>query len=249
MKVYLATVAMEKNRWSTKQPSFEVSAFVKRAMADGFDGIELWENHYLLASDEEKQRLRDSGVPILYNTYLRFDQGITEQFHQVAKAVAVLKASAIKFNIEKSDVPLDTQMETLKAFAAMLPSRVKLLSECHPGTRMEEAEDAKAVFDQLPADRYGAILHLAPVKGDNARRFELYGDRICHLHTQLRKPGTNDRTRLDEQPGVARDYFRALKAWGFDGSISVEFTQDGQTPEETYENCVADLRFIQEAMA
>ena len=249
MQVYLATVAMEKNRWSTKQPSFEVSGFIDRALADGFEGIELWENHYLLADEAEKQRLRDSGVPLIYNTYLRFDQGVTEQFHKVAEAVAALKAHAVKFNIEKAALPLEEQLKTLEAFAAMLPAEVKLLSECHPNTRMEEAEDALAVFEQLPKERYGAIVHLAPVTGDNARRFELYGKQIIHLHTQLRKPGTNDRTRLDEQPGVARDYFRALKAWGFDGSVSVEFTLDGQTPEETYENCVADLHFIREAMA
>lgn len=249
MKVFLTTVAMEKNRWSTKQPSFEVSAFVNRALADGFDGIELWENHYLLANEDEKQRLRDCGVPLIYNSYLRFDQGITESFRRAAEAVADLKAQAVKFNLEKSDMPPEEQLETLKAFAAMLPPHVKLLSECHPNTRMEEATDARAILEQLPADRYGAIVHLAPEKGDNARRFELYGSRICHLHTQLRKPGTNERTRLDAQPGLARDHCRALKAWGFEGTVSVEFTQDGQTPEETYENCVADLRFIREAMA
>ena len=123
-----------------------------------------------------------------------------------------------------------------------------LLSECHPGTRMEHPADAKAILDQLPQERFGAIVHLAPVKGDNARRFELYGNRIHHLHAHLLQPGTTTYIRLDSEPGLARDYLRALKSWGFSGSISVEFSKTEDTPEATYQNCVADLHMIQEAM-
>ena len=66
MDIYLSTVAMEKNRWSTHQPSYEVSAFLPRLFRDGFRGIELWENHLFLASEAEQQRLLASGVPVIY---------------------------------------------------------------------------------------------------------------------------------------------------------------------------------------
>lgn len=247
MDIYLATVALEKNRWSTHQPSFEVSVFLPRLIRDGFHGIELWENHLFLASPAEQQRLFDCGMPVIFNTYAPFGQGLLPCHEAVADAARRLHAHAVKFNLEACDAPLAHQLDTLRQFAALLPPEVMLLCECHPGTPVEEPSAAQAALAQLDPGRFGAIVHLAPVKGDNARRFACYGPRIQHLHTQLRKPGANDRTRLRDQPGVARDHLLALKAWGFDGSASVEFTLDGATPEETYANCADDLHFIQEA--
>lgn len=249
MAVYLATIALEKNRWTTRQPSYAVSDFLPRLGSDGFDGIELWENHFLLADAQERRRLTDSCIPLIFNTYARFDEGLTPQLRAVADAICGLNTFAVKFNLEPSDTPISDQLDTLCRFAALLPDGVKLLSECHPGTLMEQPEDAKAILDQLPADRFGAILHLAPVKGGNARRFELYGDRIHHLHAHLLEPGTVHYLRLDSMPGVARDHLRALKSWGFTGTVSVEFTETLDTPEATYQNCVADLHFIKEALA
>lgn len=248
MRVFLSTVAMEKNRWGTKEPSFAVSGFVPGAMADGFDGLELWENHLLRADEAEQARLYAAGIPWIYNTYLRFDEGVTPRMREVASVIARLRPEKVKFNLNASACPVEQQIETLLAFADLLPEDVMLLSECHPGTPMEAPEDAQRILARLPAGRFGAIVHLAPVLGDNARRFALYGDRIVHLHTQLRLPGTNERTRLDAQPGIARDHLLALRAWGFCGSASVEFTQDGRTPEETYANCAADMRLIREAL-
>ena len=72
-KIYLGTVSMEKNRWEPgRVPTFNVSDFIDRAMADGFDGIELWEYHYTHASDEEKAKLVASKVPFIFNSYTSF---------------------------------------------------------------------------------------------------------------------------------------------------------------------------------
>lgn len=248
MRVFLCTIAMEKNRWSTKIPSFAVSDFVERAVKDGFDGLELWENHLLLADSKEQEKLYGAGIPWIYNTYLRFDQGVTSRMREIADVITRLNPEKVKLNLSASECPVSKQVETLLAFAGMIPDRIGLLSECHPGTPMENPEDACRVFEMLPAERFGAIVHLAPDLGENARRFELYGNRICHLHSQLRRPGAKERTRLDAQPGVARDHLCALRAWGFCGSASIEFTQDGNTPEETYENCVADMHMIRETL-
>ena len=84
MAVYLATIALEKNRWTTRQPSYAVSDFLPRLRNDGFDGIELWENHFLLADAQEQRRLADSGIPLIFNTYTRFDEGLTPRLRAVA---------------------------------------------------------------------------------------------------------------------------------------------------------------------
>ena len=249
MDIYLSTVAMEKNRWSSKVPSYAISDYALRALSDGFAGLELWENHLLAADEAEQRRLYACGVPILYNTYLHFSEGVTDSMRRVADSIARLGAKAVKFNLDRSVGALASQLDTLMAFAGMLEPDVRLLCECHPGTPMEAPTEAARIFAQLPTSRFGAIVHLAPVKGENARRFELYGPRITHLHSQLRMPGSDLRTRLDEQPGIARDLLRALLAWGFTGTASIEFTRDGDTVEETYQNCVADLLFIKEAIS
>lgn len=248
MRVFLCTIAMEKNRWSTKMPSFAVSSFVERAMKDGFDGLELWENHLLLADPTEQEKLYGAAIPWIYNTYLRFDQGVTPRMREIANVITRLKPEKVKLNLSASECPVSRQVETLLAFADMIPDEITLLSECHPGTPMENPEDACRILEMLPSGRFGAIVHLAPDLGDNARRFQQYGHRIDHLHSQLRRPGAKERTRLDAQPGVARDYLYALKAWGFSGTAAIEFTQDGNTPEETYENCVADMHMIVETL-
>ena len=249
MQIYLSTVAMEKNRWGSKIPSFAVSDYAARAVNDGFAGLELWENHLLAAPADEQKRLYDCGAPMIYNTYLRFSEGVTDRMRRVAEAIARLHAKAVKFNLDRAETPLAQQLDALRAFSELLPPDVRLLSECHPNTPMEAPEAAADILSRLPAARFGAIVHLAPVKGDNARRFALYGERIVHLHSQLRSPGSDQRTRLDEQPGVARDLLCALTAWGFHGSVSVEFTREGDTVEQTYQYCLADLSFIKEAIA
>ena len=57
-----ATVCMEKNRWSTRMPSFKVSEWIPRFKADGFDAVELWESHFLEADNDEQEALCRSGA-------------------------------------------------------------------------------------------------------------------------------------------------------------------------------------------
>ena len=180
-KIYLGTVSMEKNRWEPgRVPTFNVSDFIDRAMADGFDGIELWEYHYTHAS-----KLAASGVPCIFNSYISLVERNEEAFKEIVDAVKAVGATAIKFNlgpswVEEIDVP--AQVENLKYFASLLPENVKLLCECHGNTVMEVPEDAGKVFAELDKDRFGAIIHLATENDFIDRCYAAYGDRICHMH-------------------------------------------------------------------
>ena len=58
MMFYLASILLEPNRWKPgRPPSIRVSEWSARAAAAGFDGWELWENHYRLAEPDEQRRL------------------------------------------------------------------------------------------------------------------------------------------------------------------------------------------------
>ena len=55
--IYIGSACLERTRWGSRQPSFLVSDWLARFQADGFDGIELWEFHYLRADAAEQERL------------------------------------------------------------------------------------------------------------------------------------------------------------------------------------------------
>ena len=55
--IYLASIALEPERWSSRRPSFAFSEWCPAAREAGFDGIELWEYHYTLAAGGERELL------------------------------------------------------------------------------------------------------------------------------------------------------------------------------------------------
>lgn len=79
--VYLGSILLEPNRWPDRPeatysrlrqltriaqgpPFIQVSNWLQRAKADGFDGVELWENHALLCSDAEFAKLCQPALPM-----------------------------------------------------------------------------------------------------------------------------------------------------------------------------------------
>ncbi len=58
--IFLGTVLLERNRWAKdgRRSSVQVSDWTQRAHDDGFDGLELWEDHVNLATEDERERLR-----------------------------------------------------------------------------------------------------------------------------------------------------------------------------------------------
>ena len=77
--IYLGSICLEPNRWSPgKLPSYRVSDWLQRIDGAGFDGIELWENHFLLADATEKSALAAAAPLAIYNSYALPDSGSAE---------------------------------------------------------------------------------------------------------------------------------------------------------------------------
>ena len=51
--IFLSSVLLEKNRWDSRIPSLKISDWLRSIADAGFDGVELWENHLLLADAAE----------------------------------------------------------------------------------------------------------------------------------------------------------------------------------------------------
>ena len=246
MTVYLGTIALEKNRWEKDQTAtIDVAAYIERAVKDGFDGVELWGPHYLLADESEKERIRKTGKVSIFNTYVGFDKGITEELCQNAKAINEINPKAIKFNLQNKE-NRDGQVETLRKFAEMLNPEIRLLCECHLFTLTDDHEIAAGVFNEL-GKRYGAMVHtrngaLTEEQDfeDLKCRFKAYGEHICHLHAS----NYNGKEFIHIYDGdVVEKHIDYILSQGYNGNCTIEFTV-GDEAEEMYENALKDLEWL-----
>jgi sugar phosphate isomerase/epimerase len=245
--IYFASILLERNRWASRVPSYNVSDWIARFREEGFDGIELWENHALKASDEELEAIRDTGFPVaVFNSYVGFGESDEEREHRrhAARLIEFFHAPAVKFNVGKNPSELPGEIERLREWAAMLPASCRLLCECHPGTSLETPEAAEKALESLPAERFEALVH-APVEPAKLQEwFDALGSRIAHVHLQAR--GEDKRLlRLDSDRQQMRANVEVLRSNGFAGSFSIEFTEGVrapiESPEELYRNAAAML--------
>lgn len=247
-KIYLGTIALEKNRWAKgRNPSFNVSDFIPNLKDDGFYGMELWEYHYTLATDEEKAKLAECDIPFYFNTYISIEKRNDELFKSIGDAVKAIGATAVKFNFSRNwgeDIPtVSTQLENLKRFTDFLPADVKMLCECHANTVMEVPEDAGEIFAKLDKEKYGAIIHFETDTELADRCFESYGDRICHMHCQY-KGGAPGFQSMDDGTGKAEHLVNYYKNKGFDGTMAIEFVKFEESAEQHYENAKKELKYL-----
>jgi len=105
--IYIGTILLERNRWSPgKVPTYQVSEWMDRFKRDGFDGMELWENHAALCSDDELARLEQAPLPVVvFNSYAGLGDGGLPEREQATRLANRLGARAIKFNV--GNVPED----------------------------------------------------------------------------------------------------------------------------------------------
>jgi sugar phosphate isomerase/epimerase len=248
--IYLGSICLEPNRWKAgKEPTYEVSAWRERLSAAGFDGIELWENHYLKASEAEQAKLRAAAPMAIFNSYAGLGNDDAAQREETARAVAELGARAIKFNVGNDASRFEEYLANANQWAAQMPG-VKLLCECHPGTLLETPDGAARAFEKWDAARFGAMIHpFLASPGELREWFRLLGPRIEHAHSQIRDDN-NRMLRLDEKPDAAREALHVLREGGFAGSFTVEFTAGTSTendrPEFVWESALRDLAFLRE---
>lgn len=251
-EIYICTVLLEKNRWSKgKEPTYKVSDWIGRFQEAGFAGIELWENHALLATAEEKQKLKESPLPItIFNTYAGFSTPEMDTAQKAAELVHEFGSTGVKFNLGR-DLERQTEyIENSLAWAEMLPATTRLLCECHAGTIMEDPRNAQAIYAAWEEPRFQAIVH--PFERDLSKLqawFGSLGSRITHAHVQLRSE-SGPSHRLFREPVLVKEGLHIMREEGFNGTFSIEFTegtgQPGENMEDLFQAALDDLDFIRQ---
>lgn len=240
-RIYIGSILLERNRWVPgKRPTYRVSEWDERFVAAGLDGVELWENHLLLAPPEEQRALMQMACPVkIYNVYFTFGDEQLAERRQAAEWIRRLGVEGVKYNLGKDLARRSIEMRNLRAWEEMLPPTCRLLCECHAGTILEEPAEARRFFDEAELQHNGIIVHC--FGGDKERLREwlrLFGDEVCHVHVQTREEGE----RLER--------LRLLKEVGFRGTFTLEFTRGTGAPDENMEALFAealkDLHFLRE---
>lgn len=252
-KIFIGSILLEKNRWTSRIPSYKVSEWLERFKKDGFDGIELWENHMLLADESEQKILKESAAPVaVYNTYVDFDHQANSQRIQVAQIICDLKAQGVKYNFGNDLTQLETYIQNLKEWARLLPDSCRILCECHGGTVMEVPSRAAEVFAELKDSRFQAIVHCMADAQMLEEWFKYLGERITHAHVSLRN-SEEKCVMLKDNPAYVRQCLDIMKNAGYNGTYTLEFTEGVRAPGENidglYQAGLEDLRFLREALA
>jgi len=253
--ILLGSILLEPNRWAkAKTPTIRVSEWAARAKDAGIDGIELWENHWRMADEAERQALKASKMVRYYNTYAPFDDRPESRAARKAAADAAreLGAVGVKFNVGSDKNRRDEYLRVAEDWARSLPANCRALCECHPGTVLETPEAAAEAFPKWPPERVAAIVHpftQSPERlGDWVR---LLGPRVVHGHVQIRTE-KDVLVRLDRKPREAEAALAALQPLLKQMTFTLEFTEGTRTPDDKpevlFRNALADLEFLRKRL-
>ncbi len=252
-EIFIATILLEKNRWTTRIPSLTVSNWVERFQRDLFDGVELWEGHATLCGKTEFERLQQSCLPVtVFNTYADFTKEGLEKRERAAEIVNLLGAKAVKFNLGNDLRKTEEYVANLKEWSKMLPNDCRILSECHPGTIMEDINTAAEVLKKLKDDRFQLIIH----DFGNAERMEKwflkFGTAMSHMHVFLRD-SSNKEIMLRRSPERCSESVSILKKYGYQGTISLEFTEGigaiDESADSLYRCALEDYALLKQLLA
>ncbi len=256
--VYLASIALEPQRWSSRTPSYRVSRWYRSIFEAGFDGIELWEYHYTLASAQERasldagaQRPSVTGMPV-FNTYHRPYISSPEDWQSVFSACTRLGAGMVKFNLGGDPEREQEYRDALSEILRIKPAAVTLLCECHPGTIVEQPDSAARFFDDERFSDIGFIVHPFLIGNPKLKKWiDALGAGIMHVHTQMRDESGN-MIPLSTRPEYIRGQLETLFESGYRGGISVEFVEGTKSerdePSYLFESAKADLATLRETL-
>lgn len=247
--ILLSTVLLEPNRWTPqKLPTFAVSTWAPAVCDAGFSGLELWENHAALADTTEQQALCHLPLPItVLNSYCTFDDAGTAGRRVATKLIRSYGVSGVKFNFGNDSTLIGTYQRHLEAWADELPASCRLLCECHAGTVLERPDAAARILWPF-AGRVEVIVH--PFSGERATLqhwIERFGPAVTHAHVAARQ-GDSAFVTLEDVSTEACARIGILRAAGFDGTWSIEFTKGvARSPEDRQDlllRAAADMAFI-----
>ena len=253
-ELYMGTILLEPTRHATpKAPSYQVSDWAARLAEAGFDGMELWEYHATLCTPAELAALEALSLPVaVFNSYATMDDAGRQDRARATSLAKRLGAKGIKFNVGKDPAERQVYLANIRQWRAELPEEIRLLCECHPGSLVEEPLQAKAFFQELDLEGWGIIADPLSRFESLQDWFDALGPHIVHAHLQQRQP---DRTivRFDRLAERAKEAVRIMRAEGFTGSCTFEFTEGANAPGENidllFDNALIDLAFMKEIMA
>lgn len=253
-EIYIATVLLERNRWTKeKQPTFRVSEWAQRFAAAGFDGIELWENHIALAPPEELAALKAAPLSVrIFNSYATFGPEDDPRREQAAAFSRELGVRAVKFNVGSDPELFETYVAQVLKWRRQLPVEITPLCECHPGTVLEKPEAAARAFERWAEAGIGAIVHPFNLTPNEVRSWMRHlGSALTHAHVQL------NRERRMQSLAAYRDYvaeiLQVMRDEGFTGNFSIEFTAGvgggvSEDMEQLFESACADMELLRELL-
>jgi sugar phosphate isomerase/epimerase len=248
--ILIGSILLDVNRWGNpKAPTYEVSGWLDRFQEAGFDGVELWEYHATLCSEDERKRLMASDfASTLYNIYSDFNDASEAERMAAADMIAQLSSRGVKFNVGKDPALRAEYLKNLRAWREAVPDSCTLMCECHPGTVVEDPEAAKSFFDELGMDGWEVMVHcFIPEQNVLKRWFDLFGDKVTHAHVQMRDAQRNI-MMLEEDSSRAKTALKLMYDAGFKGSYTVEFAKGTREPGENMDDLWAaaksDLDFL-----
>jgi hypothetical protein len=209
--------------------------------------IELWEFHYLLADESEKQKLTEVEIPILYNSYVGFTDEDAEARSKAAEAINKLQSHALKYNIGNDLEKFEEYRNNLISWSEEIHPDCRILCECHGGTLLEDLDTAIKFHKDLDPKRFGIIQHPAGNLESFKKWQNAFPGQIEQLHMQFRTPESNPST--PECRESLKSLANYLKDQNFKGKLTIEFTRGiGRDEEidEIYENACSDLNCCRE---
>lgn len=251
-KIYIGSILLEMNRWTKgKQPTYRVSEWTQRFTEAGFDGTELWQWHATRCDDAERAALAAGPCPVaVFNSYAAFDAGGADDRTGGAALTRALGAKAVKFNVGSEPAERAEYIANLQQWRGVFDDDVILLCECHPGTIIEDAAAAKALFDDADVPGIGVIVHAFNRFDTLAEWMDTFGPMVRHAHLQMRDDPRV--IRFDRKPDVAAEAIGIMRSAGFDGSYTLEFTEgtlaDDESIDMLYANALADLALLEELL-
>lgn len=248
-RIFLGTVLLERNRWGKedRNPSFLVSDWTRRIRDDGFDGLELWENHALLADEIERERLRTGPAPVvLLNSYASCETEDLAGRKRTAELADYFDAEGMKFNFGKFPERQDAYIENVRSWYGMFKPGYRMISENHRGTTTADAQIAARTYEQLGDLPVEGIIHFNNDEAAYRERFSAYGDRLTHIHCAL---SSEDGPMAEDE---VRQRVALLREFGFSGTYTIEFTEGVRSDlsiDGLYRNAVRDLAVLRRCLA
>lgn len=243
-QIYIGTILLEPNRWSPgRLPSYAVSEWTERFAQDGFDGMELWENHAAKCSATELARLEQAKLPVVvFNSYAGMDDASGGAREVSAGLANRLQAKAVKFNLGNDHALGSKYAANTMAWAQTMPYVARMLCECHAGTIMEDMTMARSIYAIWHDDRFQAIVHPFGTEAQVRNMLKQLGPRIV-THAHVATGGQNH--------DVIEKRIKLLLDLGFAGSFTLEFTEgtgQNENLEQMYARALRDLELLRKVL-